>query len=339
MRRARRARRRELSFHCGPGSAIQVGSRRNHEQRLQHERRGVRFTPGRGREPTGSLGCRTITQHSERRTAVHPFRHAILLGSAPPPAQGALGIVTSRRRSPGSGTASPRRIYECLTIECTRAGHITAMPGRRSYREQPMGPAKSCGLPIEWGAARLRGRRQRPALARLAAELALAVLPAEGPAGVSGDDVSPPRSCQRKGRMTAVQAGGDELTARSGTLRWPRRPTGTAWARGGSGQTAFSVLDDVVDQGRRTDGPGRPAERAEHGLFADPGCFFAPGQDCPDYLAALEPVADLCMEGEADSGIDDVVYRFPAGPRAPEPRPIASVSTVASQASCWAWMS
>jgi hypothetical protein len=70
---------------------MQVGSRRNHELRLQHQRRRVRFTPGHGREPAGSLSCRTITQQSERGTAVHPFRHAILLGSAPPPAQGALG--------------------------------------------------------------------------------------------------------------------------------------------------------------------------------------------------------------------------------------------------------
>ena len=81
--------------------------------------------------------------------AVHSFRHAILLGWAPPPAQGALGIVTSRRRSPGSGTASPRRIHECLAIESTRARHITAMPaGRRSYPEQPTGPAKDCGRPL-----------------------------------------------------------------------------------------------------------------------------------------------------------------------------------------------
>ena len=52
-----------------------------------------------------------------------------------------------------------------------------------------MGPAKSCGLPIERGAARLQGRRQRRHLLGLPPNLALAVLPPEGPAGVSGDDV------------------------------------------------------------------------------------------------------------------------------------------------------
>jgi hypothetical protein len=58
---------------------------------LQQERRGARLTPGHDREPAGSLSRRTITHTSERGPAVHSFRHAIHLGSAPPPAQGTLG--------------------------------------------------------------------------------------------------------------------------------------------------------------------------------------------------------------------------------------------------------
>jgi hypothetical protein len=95
---------------------------------------GVRFTPGHGREPAGSLSCRTITQQSERGTAVHSLRHAILLGSAPPPAQGALGdrYVEEAFAGVWNGVTkanirmSYHRMYACQT--CHRNARSEKLP-------------------------------------------------------------------------------------------------------------------------------------------------------------------------------------------------------------------
>ncbi len=205
MHRARRARRRELSLHCRPGSAIRVGSRRNHEQRLQHERRGVRFTPGHGREPAGPLSCRTITQQSEREIQ-RLIRFDMPSSSARPPGprKAHWGIVTPRRRSPGSGTASPRRIHEYLVIQCFLLKHGDPdirrvdrpdREGRWSPRHEKLprtadGASEGLRSAVE-GCGSPGGTPARRRLPGSPPNLALAVLPPEGPAGASGDDVVP----------------------------------------------------------------------------------------------------------------------------------------------------
>ena len=142
---------------------------RNHEQRLQHERRGVRFTPGHGREPAGSLSCRTITQQGERGTAVHPFRHAILLGSAPPPAQGVQGSLRRggvrrglERRHQGeytnvlpSNVRAPDMSPQCPVGEVTENS-------RWGQRRVAVCPLVGCGSP--------EGSPAKAALVRLGAE-------------------------------------------------------------------------------------------------------------------------------------------------------------------------
>ena len=121
----------------------------------------------------GSQQGRSVAVRSRSRVSGEQrftrFDTPSLLGSAPPPAQGAPGIVTSRRRSPGSGTASPRRIYECLTIECTRARHVTAMPGRRSYRDSRWGQRRVAVCPLV-GCGSPEGSPAKAALVRLGAE-------------------------------------------------------------------------------------------------------------------------------------------------------------------------
>ena len=127
---------------------------------LQQERRGARLTPGHDREPAGSLSRRTITHTSERGPAVHSFRHAIHLGSAPPPAQGTLGDRYVEEAFAGVWNGVTKANIRILTIKSTRARHVTAMlAGRRSYREQPMG----------WGCGSPGGTPAKAALGQLAA--------------------------------------------------------------------------------------------------------------------------------------------------------------------------
>ena len=72
----------------------------------------------------------------------------------------------------------------------------------------------------------------------------------------------------------------------------------TSWMRGG----ASTGRDDQPSASSAASSPA-------------PSGIIGSGEDPADHLGAPEPVADLCIEGEADGGIDDSADRFPPGPK------------------------